>query len=189
MHALEAWLHYSKIDFVPVFRWVYRENAGIGTERLFDKHVIRPIKRLLLETGVGQDRPALAKLSDAKRVNFFAGHSLGAGLAGSAEVDKRYVPKQLGHASAEVTGRYQRRRDRFRVNLTKAAGLRVHICGLSTGVRTADPSKSDSVWKRTSIMQHPFASRPCALMQTTVFGGSCSKRPYRGAARLKGRQT
>ena len=30
---------------------------------------------------------------------------------------------QLGHASAEMTRRYQRRRDRFRVNLTKAAGL------------------------------------------------------------------
>ena len=45
------------------------------------------------------------------------------GLASSAEVDERYVQKQLGHASAEMTRRYQRRRDRFRVNLTKAAGL------------------------------------------------------------------
>ena len=31
--------------------------------------------------------------------------------------------KHLGHASAEMTRRYQRRRDRYRVNLTKAAGL------------------------------------------------------------------
>ncbi|WP_420793554.1 hypothetical protein [Roseinatronobacter alkalisoli] len=38
--------------------------------------------------------------------------------------DERYVQKQLGHASAEMTRRYQRRRDRFRINLTKAAGLR-----------------------------------------------------------------
>ena len=53
----------------------------------------------------------------------FSGHSLRAGLASSAEVDERYVQKQLGHASAEITRRYQRRRDRFRVNLTKAAGL------------------------------------------------------------------
>jgi len=30
---------------------------------------------------------------------------------------------KLGHASAEMTRRYQRRRDRFRVNLTLAAGL------------------------------------------------------------------
>ncbi len=49
--------------------------------------------------------------------------SLRAGLASSAEVDERYVQKQLGHASAEMTRRYQRRRDRFRVNLTKAVGL------------------------------------------------------------------
>ena len=45
------------------------------------------------------------------------------GGASSAEVDERYVQKQLGHASAEMTRRYQRRRDRFRVNLTKASGL------------------------------------------------------------------
>ena len=57
------------------------------------------------------------------RVRLFSGHSLRTGLASSAEVDERYVQKQLGHASAEMTRRYQRRRDRFRVNLTKAAGL------------------------------------------------------------------
>ena len=43
--------------------------------------------------------------------------------ATSAEVDERYVQKQLGHASAEMTRKYQRRRDRFRINLTKASGL------------------------------------------------------------------
>ena len=123
VHALEEWLHYGKIDFGPVFRRVYRENGGVGPERLSDKHVVRLIKRLVLETGIGLDRPALSKLSDEKRANVFAGHSLRAGLASSAEVDERYVQKQLGHASAEMTRRYQRRRDRFRVNLTKAAGL------------------------------------------------------------------
>jgi integrase len=40
-----------------------------------------------------------------------------------AEVDERYVEKALGHASAEMTRRYQRSRERFRVNLTKVAGL------------------------------------------------------------------
>ena len=53
----------------------------------------------------------------------FSGHSLRAGLASSAEVDERCVQKQFGHASAEMTRKYQRRRDRFRVNLTKASGL------------------------------------------------------------------
>ncbi len=50
-------------------------------------------------------------------------HSLRAGLASSAEVDERHIQKQLGHASTEMTRGFQRRRDRFRVNLTKAAGL------------------------------------------------------------------
>ena len=62
-------------------------------------------------------------LSEGERTQKFAGHSLRAGLASSAEVDERYVQKQLGHASAEQTRGYQRRRDRFRVNLTKASGL------------------------------------------------------------------
>jgi integrase len=53
----------------------------------------------------------------------FSGHSLRAGLASSADVNERYIQKKLGHASAEMTRQYQRRRDRFRVNLTKAAGL------------------------------------------------------------------
>ena len=33
------------------------------------------------------------------------------------------VQKHLGYASAKVTRRYQRKRDRFRLNLTKPAGL------------------------------------------------------------------
>lgn len=60
------------------------------------------------------------KANGAKK---FSDHSLRAGLASWAEVDERYVQKQLGHASAEMTRRYQRRRDRFRVNLTRALGL------------------------------------------------------------------
>ena len=62
-------------------------------------------------------------LPTGERARKFSGHSLRAGLASSAEVDERHVQKQLGHASVEMTRRYQRRRDRFRVNLTKAAGL------------------------------------------------------------------
>ena len=64
-----------------------------------------------------------ADLPEKDRPPLFSGHSLRAGLASSAEVDERHVQKQLGHASAEMTRRYQRRRDRFRINLTKAAGL------------------------------------------------------------------
>jgi hypothetical protein len=67
--------------------------------------------------------PACAgDLSEGQRALNFSGHSRRADLASSAEVDERHVQKQLGHASAEMTCRYQRRRDCFKVNLTKAAG-------------------------------------------------------------------
>ena len=95
----------------------HRQGKTVGAERLTDKHVARLVKRAALAAGVRGD------LSEGEREQKFSGHSLRAGLASSAEVDERYVQKQLGHASAEMTRRYQRRRDRFRVNLTKAAGL------------------------------------------------------------------
>jgi integrase len=117
VHALEQWLHFGRIDFGPVFVRISRDGKSALEARLSDKHVARLIKATVLKSGVRSDLP------DAKRLAMFSGHSLRAGLASSAEVDERYVQKQLGHASAEMTRRYQRRRDRFRVNLTKAAGL------------------------------------------------------------------
>ena len=117
VHALEQWLHFAKIAHGPIFRRVLRDNSGVHTDRLSDKHVARLIKRTMLEAGIRPDLP------DSERLVLFSGHSLRSGLASYAEVDERYVQKQLGHASAEMTRKYQRRRDRFRVNLTKAAGL------------------------------------------------------------------
>lgn len=105
----------AKIDCGPVFRRVTLDNGGVQSERLSDKHVARLIKRTMLEACLRPDLP------DADRVKLFSGHSLRAGLASYAEVDERHVQKQLGHAAPPR--RYQRRRDRFRVNLTKAAGL------------------------------------------------------------------
>ncbi len=113
--ALEAWLKFARIEHGPLFRCVIGKT--VGPERLADKHVPRLVKRTALAAGVRGD------LSEGERARKFSGHSLRAGLASAAEVDERFVQKQLGHASAEMTRRYQRRRDRFRVNLTKAAGL------------------------------------------------------------------
>ena len=117
VHALTQWLHYARIDFGPLFVAVSRNGLKATGARLSDKHVARLIKQTVEDAGL---RPELSK---AERLALYSGHSLRAGLASSAEVDERYVQKQLGHASAEMTRRYQRRRDRFRVNLTKAAGL------------------------------------------------------------------
>ncbi|MDO6730072.1 tyrosine-type recombinase/integrase [Marinovum sp. 2_MG-2023] len=117
VHALEQWLHFAKIDFGPIFVRSSRDGKRALAARLSDKHVARLIKQTVLAAGIRADLP------EKERLALFSGHSLRAGLASSAEVDERYVQKHLGHASAEMTRRYQRRRDRFRVNLTKAAGL------------------------------------------------------------------
>ncbi|WP_121068511.1 tyrosine-type recombinase/integrase [Chachezhania antarctica] len=117
VHALEQWLHFAKIDFGPIFVGTSRDGNKALNTRLNDKHVARLIKQTVRDAGIRADLP------EKDRLALFSGHSLRAGLASSAEVDERYVQKQLGHASAEMTRRYQRRRDRFRVNLTKAAGL------------------------------------------------------------------
>ncbi|MEO0386404.1 MAG: tyrosine-type recombinase/integrase [Pseudomonadota bacterium] len=117
VHALEQWLHFAKIDFGPVFVRTARDGSKALGDRLSDKHVARLIKATVLKSGLRADLPV------AERLALFSGHSLRAGLATSAEVDEAHVQKHLGHASAEMTRRYQRRRDRFRVNLTKAAGL------------------------------------------------------------------
>ncbi|MDK3075817.1 tyrosine-type recombinase/integrase [Sedimentitalea sp. JM2-8] len=117
VYALEQWLHFAKIDFGPVFVGTSRDGKRASETRLNDKHVARLVKRTILNAGIRSDLP------EKERLALFSGHSLRAGLASSAEVDERYVQKQLGHASAEMTRSYQRRRDRFRVNLTKAAGL------------------------------------------------------------------
>ena len=117
VHALEQYLHYAKIDFGPLFQRVSRDDRKTTGDRLSDKHVARLIKKTVLDAGIRADLP------QTERLKLFSGHSLRAGLATSANVDERYIQKQLGHASAEMTRRYQRNRDRFRVNLTKAAGL------------------------------------------------------------------
>ena len=117
VYALEQWLHFAKIDFGPVFVRTSRDGTKALDARLSDKHVARLIKQTVLDAGIRSDLP------EKDRLTLFSGHSLRAGLASSAEVDERYVQKHLGHSSAEMTRKYQRRRDRFRVNLTKAAGL------------------------------------------------------------------
>ncbi|MER8727565.1 site-specific integrase [Mesorhizobium sp. M1027] len=115
--ALQTWLKLARIGHGPLFRRVIGQGKRVGADRLNDQEVARLVKRTALAAGVRGD------LSEGERGQKFAGHSLRAGLASSAEVDERYVQKQLGHASAEMTRKYQRRRDRFRVNLTKASGL------------------------------------------------------------------
>lgn len=115
--AMETWLKFARIAHGPLFRRVTGQGKKLGAERLNDQEIARLIKRTAISAGLAPD------LAESARALSFSGHSLRAGLASSAEIEERHVQKQLGHASAEMTRRYQRRRDRFRINLTKAAGL------------------------------------------------------------------
>ncbi len=113
--AVENWLKFARIARGPLFRAVV--GRKVGSEQLNDRHVARLVKRLAVVAGLRGD------LWERERQEKFAEHSVRDGLASSAKIDERYVQKHLGHASAEMTRRYQRRRDRFRVNLPRAAGL------------------------------------------------------------------
>jgi len=85
--ALEAWRKFARIARGPVVRaGVGRE---VGSESLNDGQVTR--LRLAVTVGVRGD------LSERDRAEKFSGHSLRAGLASSAEIDERYVQKDLGH--------------------------------------------------------------------------------------------
>jgi integrase len=114
---LETWMRLGRIAHGPLFRPVARKNGGVGAERLTDKHVARLVQKTALAAGIRGD------LTEGERRLAFSGHLLRAGIASSAQIEEAHVQRHLGHASAEMTRRYQRKRDRFRVNLTKAAGL------------------------------------------------------------------
>jgi integrase len=114
---LETWMRLGRISHGPLYRAIARKNGGVSAERLADKHVVRLVKTCALAAGLRGD------LAEGERRLAFGGHSLRAGLASSAQIEEAHVQKHLGHASAEMTRRYQRKRDRFTINLTKAAGL------------------------------------------------------------------
>jgi integrase len=114
---LETWLRLGRISHGPRCRAIARKNGGVSGERLTDKHVVRLVKTCALAAGLRGD------LAEGERRLAFGGQSLRAGLASSAQIEEAHVQKHLGHASAEMTRRYQRKRDRFTINLTKAAGL------------------------------------------------------------------
>jgi integrase len=114
---LETWMRLGRVNQGPLFRPIARKNGGVSSERLTDKHVARLVQKTALAAGIRGD------LSEGERKRAFGGHSLRAGLASSAQIEEAHVQRHLGHASAEMTRRYQRKRDRFKVNLTKAAGL------------------------------------------------------------------
>jgi integrase len=115
--ALTTWLKLARIAHGPVFRRLHEANGAVAADRLSDRHVARLVQRTAHAAGIRGD------LSEGERRLAFGGHSLRAGLATAADVEEALVQRQLGHSSADTTRGYKRRRERFRVNLTKASGL------------------------------------------------------------------
>jgi hypothetical protein len=68
-----------------LFRRVTGKGKDVEPDRLNDQEVARLVKKAALAAGVRGD------LSEDERAQKFAGHSLRAGLASSAEVDERHV--------------------------------------------------------------------------------------------------
>jgi integrase len=115
--TLEQWLTFARIKRGPLFRRVRKANSDVGPDRLNDKQVAELVKKTALAAGIRPDLP------EADRAKLFAGHSLRAGFASAAAIDEAQIQKQLGHASIEMTRSYRQQRGRFKINMTKAAGL------------------------------------------------------------------
>lgn len=73
--SLETWLKFARLVHGPIFRRVTGSGKTVGRDRLNDREVARLVKRTTLATGVRGD------LTEGKRREAFAGHSLRAGLA------------------------------------------------------------------------------------------------------------
>jgi integrase len=91
--ALETWMKFARIAHGPLFRRVTGQGKTVGAGSAERPGGRAPRQATALAAGVRGDLP------EGERGKLFAGHSLRAGLASSAEVDERYVQKQLGHAS------------------------------------------------------------------------------------------
>ena len=114
--AYETWLRLGRIAHGPVFRRIAQDGVTVMPDRLGGHHVARLVKATALAAGVGADA------AEGERAAMFAGHSLRAGF-GSSGIDEKHTQEQFGHASVQMTRRYNRRRERFAVNMTKVAGL------------------------------------------------------------------
>lgn len=114
VHALEQWLHFARIVDGPIFVRVSRDGSTALNARLNDRHVARLIKRTVLDAGLRQDLP------EAERLALFSGHSLSRGLAASTDTNLRSEHKLPSGSPARREGAD---RQRFLINLTRAAGL------------------------------------------------------------------
>lgn len=113
--ALETWLEFGRVESGAVFRRVSQDGARALDARLSDKHVARLVKATVRAAGLRPDLP------EAERLALYSGHSLRMGLSNQPEADA--TQRHLGQAPSQAAPSDLRPRERFKVNLTLAAGL------------------------------------------------------------------
>ena len=161
------------------------ERRSIGARVEFRPEC--PALRPQVTTGVR------GNLSERDREEKFSGHSSRAGLASSAEIDERYLQKDLGHALAEMTHRYQRRRDRhfrrrFRPAAWRANSLATQACVPKTPETSAGTSRSTSGLGRCRLSPNPSNNRPGpSAPNSSRWSRPPGLRPRRLLARLSAR--
>lgn len=111
--ALETWLRLGRIAHGPVFRSIAKANGGVAAERLSDKRVARLVQKTAMAAGIRGD---LAE--GARRLAF---GPLPPGRSRDCRRSPRLAPARPRLRRDDAC--YKRRRDRFSVNLTRAAGL------------------------------------------------------------------
>jgi hypothetical protein len=82
VEGIAVWLKLGLFAHCPVFRAITR-GGRVGAGRLNDRHIARLVKKTIMAAGVRAD------LGEGKRGALFAGRSLRAGLASSAEIEER----------------------------------------------------------------------------------------------------
>ncbi len=111
VRAVQYWLEAAGISVGPVFRAINR-HGQLQPGRLSDKAVALVVKRHAAAAGLNSE--------------FYAGHSLRAGLATAAAqagVAERAIMKQTGHKSTGMVRRYIRIGSLFQENASAMIGL------------------------------------------------------------------
>lgn len=115
--ALQTWLKFARIAHGPMFRRVTGRGKTTGANRFNDRE-----GRSLGQTDRAGGRCA-AIWPRASAESCLPDTHCDLAWPPRPRSTSAMSKNSLGHASAEMSRKYQRRRDRFRVNLTKASGL------------------------------------------------------------------
>ena len=106
----------GRITHGPLFDAIARRKRRRLRRALTDKHVARLVQKRALKAGIR------GELTEGERKRAFGGHSCGPGSPPRRK-SRRRMCKTPRPRQRRDDPEIQRKRDQFKVNLTKAAGL------------------------------------------------------------------